>query len=187
MADDPTSSECYARQRGATKTYRISSSLGGQGIPHRRLPVARNRRRDRKLLKPARSAGRDRRERGREPSSPQEPSAAGRTAAAHFALSGLLLEGAEELHKQVAELKRAGKRQAAPKTRNSREKEIDGFYYLNIEEAVNSKADVKSAIIGVPADRISQDALRRCGQTSVEISIPTYQAPRRNSRITPSR
>ena len=40
------------------------------------------------------------------------------------------------------------------RTINSRGKEIDRFYYLKIEEAISSVADVKDAIIGVPADRI---------------------------------
>ena len=39
-------------------------------------------------------------------------------------------------------------------TLNSRRKEIDRFYYLKIEEAVSSGADLKNAIVGVPADRI---------------------------------
>ena len=39
-------------------------------------------------------------------------------------------------------------------TLNSRGQEIDRFYYLNIEEAIGTGADLKEAIIGVPADRI---------------------------------
>lgn len=39
-------------------------------------------------------------------------------------------------------------------TINSRGKEIDRFYYLKIDRAINSGADLKDAIIGVPADRI---------------------------------
>ena len=43
------------------------------------------------------------------------------------------------------------------RTLNSREKEIDRFYYLNIEKAVGDSADLKDAIIGVPgADRIQR-------------------------------
>ena len=62
----------------------------------------------------------------------------------------LLLDGQQRL----TSLYQAFYSKQPVKTRNSREREIDRFYYLNIEEAVNSKADVKSAIIGVPADRI---------------------------------
>ena len=40
------------------------------------------------------------------------------------------------------------------RTQNSRGKGIDRFYYLNIEEAMSAGADLKDAIIGVPADRI---------------------------------
>ena len=62
----------------------------------------------------------------------------------------LLLDGQQRL----TSLYQAFYSKEPVKTRNSRDKEIDRFYYLNIEEAVNSRADVKSAIIGVPADRI---------------------------------
>ena len=40
------------------------------------------------------------------------------------------------------------------RTVNSRGKEIDRFYYLRIEEAISGGADLKGAIMGVPADRI---------------------------------
>ena len=39
-------------------------------------------------------------------------------------------------------------------TLNSRGKEVDRFYYLNIEKAITAGANLKDAIIGVPADRI---------------------------------
>ena len=40
------------------------------------------------------------------------------------------------------------------RTLNSRRKEIDRFYYLNIEKAIGTGADLREAIIGVPQDRI---------------------------------
>lgn len=40
------------------------------------------------------------------------------------------------------------------RTLNSRKNEIDRYYYLNIEKAIRSEADLKDAIVGVPADRI---------------------------------
>ena len=42
------------------------------------------------------------------------------------------------------------------RTLNPRGKEIDRFYYLNIEKAMSSGADLKDAIIGVPADRVQR-------------------------------
>ncbi len=42
------------------------------------------------------------------------------------------------------------------RTLNSRGKEIDRFYYLNIEKAMGAGADLKDAIIGVPANRIQR-------------------------------
>ena len=47
------------------------------------------------------------------------------------------------------------------RTLNSRRKEIDRFYYLNIEEAMSSGADLKDAIIGVPADRVERNNFGR--------------------------
>ena len=55
------------------------------------------------------------------------------------------------------------------RTLNSREKEIDRFYYLNIEEAMSAGADLKDAIIGVPADRIQRKNFGR----EVDIDLST--------------
>ena len=55
------------------------------------------------------------------------------------------------------------------RTLNSRGKEIDRFYYLNIEGALSAGADLKDAIIGVPADRIQRKNFGR----EVDIDLST--------------
>ena len=40
------------------------------------------------------------------------------------------------------------------RARNTRGQEVDRYYYLDIREALRAGADIKDAIIGVPADRI---------------------------------
>jgi len=53
-------------------------------------------------------------------------------------------------------------------TINSRGKEIDRFYYLKIEKAISSGADLKEAIIGVPADRVLRKNFGR--DTDIDLS-----------------
>ncbi len=54
-------------------------------------------------------------------------------------------------------------------TLNSRGKEIDRLYYLDIRNAVSARADIRDAIIGVPADRIMRKNFGR----DVDIDIST--------------
>ena len=64
--------------------------------------------------------------------------------------SDLLLDGQQRL----TSLYQAIYSKDPVRTRNSREMEVDRFYYLDIPEALRVGADIKDAIIGVPADRI---------------------------------
>ena len=64
--------------------------------------------------------------------------------------SDLLLDGQQRL----TSLYQAIYSKDPVRTRNSREMEVDRFYYLDIPEALRAGADIKDAIIGVPADRI---------------------------------
>ena len=56
------------------------------------------------------------------------------------------------------------------RTRNSRGKEVDRFYYLDIPEALRAGADIKDAIIGMPADRI----LRKNFGRDVAVDLSTH-------------
>ena len=55
------------------------------------------------------------------------------------------------------------------RTLNSQRKEVDRFYYLDIQTAISVGADVRDAIIGVPADRI----LRKNFGRDVDIDLST--------------
>ena len=55
------------------------------------------------------------------------------------------------------------------RTRNTRGKEVDRYYYLDIREAIRARADVKDAIIGVPNDRV----LRKNFGRDVDIDLST--------------
>lgn len=55
------------------------------------------------------------------------------------------------------------------RTRNTRGQEIDRYYYLDIREAILARADIKDAIIGVPANRV----LRKNFGRDVDIDLST--------------
>ena len=55
------------------------------------------------------------------------------------------------------------------RTRNARGKEVDRYYYLDIRKAIRARADIKDAIIGVPADRV----LRKNFGRDVDIDLST--------------
>ena len=57
------------------------------------------------------------------------------------------------------------------RTRNSRGKEVDRFYYIDIPDALRAGADIKDAIIGVPADRI----LRKNFGRDVAVDLSTRE------------
>ena len=54
-------------------------------------------------------------------------------------------------------------------TLNARGKEVDRYYYLDIQKAIRARADIKDAIIGVPADRV----LRKNFGRDVDIDLST--------------
>ena len=70
--------------------------------------------------------------------------------AGHSSPEELLLDGQQRL----TSLYQTFYSQKPVCTINSRGKEIDRFYYLKIDKAIASVADLKDAIVGVPADRI---------------------------------
>ena len=55
------------------------------------------------------------------------------------------------------------------RTRNARGQEVDRYYYLDIRETIRAGADIKDAIIGVPADRV----LRKNFGRDVDIDLST--------------
>ena len=55
------------------------------------------------------------------------------------------------------------------RTRNARGKEVDRYYYLDIQKVIRAGADVKDAIIGVPEDRV----LRKNFGRDVDIDLST--------------
>lgn len=55
------------------------------------------------------------------------------------------------------------------RTRNARGQEVNRYYYLDIREAIRDRADIKDAIIGVPADRV----LRKNFGRDVDIDLST--------------
>ena len=56
------------------------------------------------------------------------------------------------------------------RTLNARGKEVDRFYYLDIPKAVSAVADVRDALIGVPADRILRKNFGR--EIDIDLSTP---------------
>ena len=59
------------------------------------------------------------------------------------------------------------------RTLNSQRKEVDRFYYLDIPMAISGGADVRDAIIGVPADRILRKNFGR--DVDIDLSTPEME------------
>lgn len=68
----------------------------------------------------------------------------------HSSPQVLLLDGQQRL----TSLYQTFYSEAPVRTRNTRGQEVDRYYYLDIREALRAGADIKDAIIGVPADRV---------------------------------
>lgn len=65
------------------------------------------------------------------------------------------------------------------RTRNARGQEVDRYYYLDIQKAIHARADIKDAIIGVPADRV----LRKNFGRDVDIDLSTRDREFENHAI----
>ena len=59
------------------------------------------------------------------------------------------------------------------RTRNARGQEVNRYYYLDIREAIRDRADIKDAIIGVPADRILRKNFGR--DVDIDLSTPNNE------------
>lgn len=75
----------------------------------------------------------------------------------------LVLDGQQRLTSLFLSIK-SGR---AVRTRDSRKKDIERFYYIDIEKALNPDCDREEAIFGVPGDRILRDFR---GRTLVDLS-----------------
>ena len=85
----------------------------------------------------------------------------------HSSPSELLLDGQQRL----TSLYQSIYSKAPVRTLNSRGKEIDRLYYIDIHQAIDAGADIQDAIIGVPADRI----LRKNFGRDVDVDLSTRE------------
>lgn len=85
----------------------------------------------------------------------------------------LLLDGQQ----RMTSLYQAMYSQKPVKTLNAAKKQIERFYYLNIERAVHGGGDFEEAIVGVPADRI----VRRNFGREIELDLSSRELEYRES------
>lgn len=79
----------------------------------------------------------------------------------------LLLDGQQ----RITSLYQATMSEQPVRTRTDRNTEVERYYYIDIERALNAGADIEDAIIGVPADRIVRKNFGR----DVELDLSTRE------------